>query len=426
MPSVGEQTPLLISRTDSVTEGAVASQRSGSASVSQTVVNIAKTCMGTGTLALPYAARQGGVLLHIVGLIAIASWNLYSIKRLLDCLVLLPNKDPPAPQGTSTLGRVAWYSLGHKGLVALDIMMVMLLAGIVITYEDAIMSFLRDTPFTTNSLIFDAIGTSILIGILSVVPDMGYLAKASATGLTVLALTFIVIAWYGTFETATNTSSLSLWPKDGMSGVSTWFGVAVFGFGVVPLTYNMQESMAEPQRMIGASVVGLAAVAVSYWIIGIALLMLYPDITGDLLQELPKTGWLPTVVRLAMVVVVMVTAPLLVVPCGELLEGKISIHVPEPVLRTVMRLGMCVVCSIIAVSVPGFVQVLSFVGCFCVALVGFVMPPLLHLVLLWKQETWPDAVRTKRTILCDALMLTWGISATIITSIFTLREMASS
>ena len=309
--------------------------------------------------------------------------------------------------------------------MALDIMMVMLLAGIVITYEDAIMSFLRDTPFSTNSLVFDAIGTSILIGLLSVVPDMGYLAKASATGLTVLALTFGVIAWYGTFVTATNTSSLSVWPQNGMSGVSTWFGIVVFGFGVVPLTYNMQESMAEPQRMIGASVVGLAAVAVSYSIMGVALLILYPDITGDLLQELPKTGWLPTIVRLAMVVVVMVTAPLLVVPCGQLVEGKISVNLSEPVLRTVVRLGICVVCSIIAVSVPGFVQVLSFVGCFCVALVGFVMPPLLHLVLLWKQETTVDAVKTKRTVLIDVIMLIWGISATIITSIFTLRAMQS-
>jgi len=107
--------------------------------VSQTVINIAKTCMGTGTLALPYAAHQGGVLLHIFGLMAIACWNLYSVQRLLDCLDLLPsslcqNKHHP-PEGTSTLGRVAWYSLGRKGLVALDIMMVMLLAGIVITYE---------------------------------------------------------------------------------------------------------------------------------------------------------------------------------------------------------------------------------------------------------------------------------------------------
>jgi amino acid permease len=423
MSAAEEQTPLLISRHDSVTDGAV---RSGSASVSQTIVNLGKTCCGTGTLALPYAARQGGILLHVVGLFAIAGWNLYSIQRLLDCLFLLPSSDKhrPPPEGTSTLGRVAWYSFGHKGLVALDIMMVMLLAGIVITYEDAIMSFLRDTPFSTNCLALDAIGTSILIGLLSIVPDMGYLAKASATGLTVLALTFCVIAWYGTYS-ASNTSSLSWWPNDGMSGVSTWFGVTVFGFGVVPLTYNMQESMVEPQRMFGASVIGLIAVAISYQTMGIGLLVLYPDISGDLLQELPKSGWLPAVVRLAMVVVVMVTAPLLVVPCGELLEGKISVNVSEPVLRTVVRLGICVVCSIISVSVPGFVQVLSFVGCFCVALVGFVMPPLLHLVLLWEQESTPDSGKTKRAVVLDLLMLTWGVLATIITSIFTLRAMKS-
>lgn len=129
--TAGEQTPLLISRAESSV-----AQQTGSASLSQTVINIAKTCMGTGTLALPYAARQGGVLLHIFGMMAIAGWNLYSVQRLLDCLQLLPpNKQPAAPQGTSTLGRVAWYSLGRSGLVSLDIMMFMLLAGIVITYE---------------------------------------------------------------------------------------------------------------------------------------------------------------------------------------------------------------------------------------------------------------------------------------------------
>jgi amino acid permease len=210
-----------------------------------------------------------------------------------------------------------------------------------------------------------------------------------------------------------------------MSGVSTWFGCIVFGFGMVPLTYNMQESMAEPQRMIGATVIGLGAVAVAYGVMGIGLLLLYPNIEGDLLQELPKTGILPTCVRLAMVVVVMVTAPLLVVPCGELIEGKISLDVSEPVLRVMVRLGICVVCSIISVGVPGFVQVLSFVGCFCVALVSFVVPPLLHLVLLWSVESPPDPAKTNRARHLDLIMLIWGISATIITSIFTLREMKS-
>lgn len=103
--------------------------------MSQTVVNIAKTCMGTGTLALPYAARRGGVILHVLGLIAILAWNVYSVQRLLGCLELLPVHKQGPPEGTATLGKVAWYALGRNGLYALDVVMVILLCGIIITYE---------------------------------------------------------------------------------------------------------------------------------------------------------------------------------------------------------------------------------------------------------------------------------------------------
>ena len=128
----GEQTPLLITRSESNVDPP---QRAGSASVSQTVINIAKTCMGTGTLALPYAARQGGVVLFVLGLIAIAVWNIYAVQRLCDCLELLPKVQHRPPGGTSTLGKVAWYALGKNGVHALDVVMVMLLSGIIITYE---------------------------------------------------------------------------------------------------------------------------------------------------------------------------------------------------------------------------------------------------------------------------------------------------
>lgn len=286
---------------------------------------------------------------------------------------------------------------------------------------DAIMSFLKDTPFSSGTLAWDAIGTSLLIGLLSVVPDMSHLAKASATGLTVLGLTFLAICFYGSYS---GFRGISILPLDGMSGVSTWFGCIVFGFGMVPLTYNMQEAMAEPQRMMGATCIGLGSVAVSYGIVGIGLLTIYPNIQGDVLQELPKSGIVPTIVRLAMVVVVMATAPLLVVPCGELLEGKVSCtFLSESALRVCVRLGICLVCSIISVTVPGFVQVLSFVGCCCVALVSFVVPPTLHLVLLRGKDD--DSIQTKRTRLLDLAMLVWGISATVITSLYTLREMTT-
>ena len=256
------------------------------------------------------------------------------------------------------------------------------------------------------------------MGSLSVVPNMGYLSKASALGLIILGLTFGVIAAFGDFHGTFH--GLSFLPQNGLSGISHWFGCVVFGFGVVPLTYNFHESMAEPDQMVPATGVALAGVALVYIAIGCGLVVLYPNVDGDILQNLPSTGVLPILVRLAMAVVVLVTAPLLIVPCGELIEDKLVADGEQTStrLRASVRLGVCFLCTIISVLVPGFVYVLSFVGCCFVALVGFVVPPLLHLIL----TSGEHCKANKYGFLLDCCMFLWGLIATIISSIFTFQK----
>ena len=105
----------------------------GHATFQETIINLMKTCAGTGTLALPYAARQGGLILNVFGLFCIAGWNIFSVQRLVECLKYLDkSRNPPA--GTSTFGKVAWYAFGNKGLMALDLMMLILLCGIIVAY----------------------------------------------------------------------------------------------------------------------------------------------------------------------------------------------------------------------------------------------------------------------------------------------------
>ena len=84
----------------------------------------------------------------------------------------------------------------------------------------------------------------------------------------------------------------------------------------------------------------------------------------------------------------------------------------------------------IAVMLPGFVQVLSFVGCFCVAMVGFCMPPLLHLRLMLlarKEESNNSAtvirpMHDRTDVVLDTSLLAWGIFATIVSTIYTLHN----
>ena len=118
-------------------------ERNG-ATVFQTSLNIAKLCMGTGTLALPFAAQKGGLVLNMLGLAAIAIWNYYSADCLLRCLEYIPDSPDPMnelagssgpPSGTTAYGVVAWHAFGKAGLFGLDSLMIMLSVGLLIAYQ---------------------------------------------------------------------------------------------------------------------------------------------------------------------------------------------------------------------------------------------------------------------------------------------------
>lgn len=428
------------------------------ATVTETMTNLAKTCMGTGCLALPFAAKQGGILLHVFGLLVIALWNVLASQRLSACWDLLLSKTltlPPPPRGTATLGKVAWYALGGStGLFVLDTLTVILLLGIIVAYNDAIRVFLQGTPMTTHSDALDAIVIACLIAPLSIVPDMGYLTKTSAAGLLVLAATLMVVALYGiqTASTSHNyhdtsaagtvaysvvsSPSWQWFPTNGLSGISQWFGCCVFGFGIVPLTFNFRESMAEPAKLPQATLAALLLVALTYILIGWGFLCLYPNIQADVLSELPHDGWIPILTRWAMVIVVMATSPLLIVPCGDIIEGKLLFHEDHDInhhnnnanhdyssshghhhrkRQMMVRVGICILTVAISVGIPEFVSVLTLVGCFCVAFVSFCIPPYLHLLILKQQgkQSWTDLLLLFLGLLATGISTTYVFQHTL-------------
>ena len=112
------------------------------------------------------------------------------------------------------------------------------------------------------------------------------------------------------------------------------------------------------------------------------------------------------------------TAPLIVVPCGELIEGKVAQGRPSRRTQIIVRFGICLITVLISVSMPSFVTVLSFVGCFSVALVAFCIPPFLHLILLGNRGTPFSLIWV-----IDFFMFVWGISATAISTVYTYKSL---
>jgi len=277
------------------------------------------------------------------------------------------------------------------------------------------LSFISRTPLTSGSTKMDAFWVAMSIIPISCVPDISFLSKFSALGIGTIILTFSVIFAYGLFGEHQQQTSIppniinSLWPQDAAIGVANWFGVAAFSFGVVPITYNIQESMAEPSLMIQATRMGLGIVILLYLVIsnGVAALFSTSNepLQGDVLRYLPDT-WVAASVRLAMAFVVLfTTAPIIVVCCGELIEGRVfgDSYKAEPFYRIITRAGICILTTSVSVYVPGFVIVISVIGCCCVALVSFALPPLFFILLTWKKnELEPVAIEAATTEASDS------------------------
>lgn len=185
--------------------------------------------------------------------------------------------------------------------------------------------------------------------------------------------------------------------------------------------------MAQPQKLVPVASTAVFFVTVAYITIALGLLALYPYVTGDIISNLHSTSLhqdyiafsiIPFVVRSAFVVVLLLSSPLVLLPCGELVEGKViaATHFEStPQLRAIVRFAICGVCLAISIAVPGFVTVLSFVGCFSSASASFVLPPLMHLMLSRRAR-----IPWNRQLRIDMLMFLLGVFATVLTTVYTI------
>ena len=299
---------------------------------------------------------------------------------------------------------------------------------------DAALSFSQETKFTTGSRLIDAIVDATIISSLSCFPDVGFLSRFSVFGLLAILLTFIIITIFGVEEyglSGFTTPTLSDWlhnliPEDPIPDTTMLFGIVLYSYGLTPIVFNIQESMNEPSRMLEATKKGLGLASFVYAVVGIFVGVLFSlgdaSLKGDVLQYLPTDKAYASVIRVAMTVMVLVTAPLLVIPCGDILEGKLQssecLWLPSHKRKYCIRFCICIFGAVLAARVPDFVHIVGFIGGCFVSFTTFVAPPLLCLILSRSKS------QDTRTI--DYIALTLGIGVTMLVSYQTFESMVQA
>mmetsp|Transcript_9130 Transcript_9130/g.10577 ORF Transcript_9130/g.10577 Transcript_9130/m.10577 type:complete len:493 (+) Transcript_9130:123-1601(+) len=451
-------------------------------SLFQTISNIIKLCIGSGVLALPYAVNEAGLVCHVVGLSLVTLWNIYSTDRLIKCreymqefryymkraesfssaddsyssktstesqraslhqseehVTLHQNMSSELAEdaNTGTLGKVSLFAFGKVGLHAIDSVMMILMFGIIIAYEDAILGFVQATPATTGSKNLDAILMLLIIIPLASLSDFSSIAKVAALGTVVLFIIFISIGYYGLNENGLqgfeSISDQNLWPSS-FSAISSWYGIVVFGFGSVPFTYNIQDAMKHPNQILKATNISLWIVFMTYAVMGdILSIIFWPSLHGfktDMISILPNNATFPTILRLSMTLVILTTAPLIIVPTGDLIVNKFGLinsssGSMSSKIGMMLRITICIFCAFVSVFVPNFVYVISFVGCCLGSFISFVYPPLIHIKCLFKVKKLQTKNHSsqKYTIVLDVILLLIGLISCFVTSNLTLQIM---
>ena len=323
----------------------------------QATVAVVKICVGAGSLALPYAFGQGGILTGTIGLGLIALWNYYTTCLLLRCkevLLRTVRREAAAAQyGTageqaearqraadaakrggrkpkSTFAALAHRALGPLGVWVVDYCLIFTLMGVCATYQIQIGQLLTSTGWIGDGGAgvqrFVILASAAVVLPLALLRDMSCLAWTSGVALLALAVGFTAIFVYGAQNNAIpDPIPAALLAPPNFQRFSVMFGIIVFAFGIPTIILPIQEGMRRPQEVRTPLRRGMGVVLVLYLLLGVlGLLFFFDDKTLPLQQiiilNLPQTSGVARAVKLLNAVVAVFSYPLPFLPIAQMLE----------------------------------------------------------------------------------------------------------
>jgi proton-coupled amino acid transporter len=273
----GEREPLLEHNSDA--EPA----HQGTGSAFDGTISVIKICIGTGVLALPYAFQQSGIITGPLILAFVALWNAFTTSILLECEASLRLRGVNLRAERSTLSGIARHATGIVGVYILDFSLFFTTFGVCATYQITVGQLLSSTfegmgmPYHPANQQLLMVVASVPIYLMTRLKSLEILAKTAGVALVSLFISFIIIFASGfKFPTQSYVTSSLLYAKSSNS-LSIFFGIVVFSFGIPAAMFPIQEGMKDRAKFKRSLLAGLAAVYITYTVLGVLGLLLYVD-----------------------------------------------------------------------------------------------------------------------------------------------------
>ena len=208
--------------------------RAGSGTVGATI-NLIKTCIGTGMLALPYAFVQGGFW-SSPALLAIGLWNWWNARQLVQVQDRLFGVHI-GPQ-VSAFSAIAHAALGKYGTVTLDGTLIVILLGVCSSLQ--IQAAQLASAVCAWPYVHCVVVSAAALVPLVLLRSLDRLAVISAVGLAVLFIAMVAVGAFGMERYGWPTSLPEpLLATPSAAGFAEFFGITCFSvlaLGLEPRT----------------------------------------------------------------------------------------------------------------------------------------------------------------------------------------------
>ncbi|EOR04615.1 hypothetical protein E3P89_03602 [Wallemia ichthyophaga] len=406
----------LIPRPIPVRRRSTSAARRGTASITQAVLMLLKSFIGTGILFLGRAFLNGGLYFSTVVIIILALVNMWAYLLLIHTSYKVPG----------SFGDIGGILYGNKMRLAILASITVSQMGFVSAYTVFVAENLRafviavsESNLNLPTLLF------ILIQIPILTPLALYrnLTKLSLTAL--IADVFILFGIIYLFSQEIAVIASNGIAKDvvlfNSESYPLFMGTAVFAFEGIGLIIPVVESMREPRKfpyVLSGVMIVLTALFASSGFLSYAAFG--SKIQTVVISNLPQDNRFVQSVQFLYSLAILLSIPLQLFPAVRIMEagifvesGKFSNKVKWK--KNLFRLAVVFVCIVVSIcgasDLDKFVSLIGSVACVPLC---FIYPPLLHL---------KACARTTFAKAADILLLVCGVQLVIFTASLTIASM---
>jgi len=395
------------------------------ASTWQAVANMTSFVQGVGTLALPYAVFKGG-LATILGfpLFALVHW--YTGKVMIDCIYedncaeLTEHKTIVGHDTTqiaskmksrvrdnySQLGQVLWPRYGGVILDALQSLDLSILGVSYLISCGSLMAHSLPKAGLTEAMWASIVAALVLPS--TFLSDLACVAWQSLLSITSLITMVSVLIWYTVTHYSTiNLTDVLFWDTE---GAFVALGLVISSYCVYSILIPVEESMADPSKFGSALGISLSLAAIFKVLFSLCGFVSFSHATDEVIGNNFPLGASRIMVSVVYVIYVIFSYTLVIFPVFQSLDGSrlasvVTSRIPFFFWSATTRFLVVFTTLFLAVVVPHFALLTSFVGSLALPFLEYVVPCLVHLKLKWC-ELKPTQVAADGTIVVMGVLVT--------------------